>query len=315
MTVKASSLRLWTALWIVYLVWGSTYLAIRVMVRTMPPLLSGGLRFVLAGAILAGVLAVRERSLRVRPRELGASALLGAMLLTGGVGVVTVAETDIASSLAAIIASSVPLQVIVLRSVGGDRPPLSTLASVAVGLVGVTVVVAPGGGSEATAIGLALMVFATVSWSVGSFVSARAPTPRDPFVATAYEMIFGGAFLLLLGVAFGELGDVEAGAVSGESLAAFTYLVVVGSLVAFSAYVWLLHHAPISKVVTHQYVNPIVAVALGALVLGEELTRTTILGALLIVGSVFAVVRRERDAPAPAAQRSRETDEPVDQAA
>jgi drug/metabolite transporter (DMT)-like permease len=312
--VKASSLRLWTALWIVYLVWGSTYLAIRVMVRTMPPLLAGGLRFVLAGALLAGVLALRGQSLRARPRELGASALLGAMLLTGGVGVVTVAETDIASSLAAIIASSVPLQVILLRTAVGDRPSRTTLASVVVGLAGVALVVAPGGGAEATAIGLALMIFATVSWSVGSFVSPRLPTPRDPFVATAYEMLFGGALLLVLGAAVGEVGDVDAGALSGESLAAFAYLVVAGSLVAFSAYVWLLHNAPISKVVSHQYVNPIVAVVLGALVLGEELTATTLVGALLIVGSVFAVVRREGAEREPA-RPERPAGEPLDRAA
>ena len=136
-TMRPSALRLWTALWIVYLVWGSTYLAIRVMVRTLPPLLSGGLRFVLAGALLAGWLASRGSSLRISPRELAASALLGAMLLTGGVGVVTVAETDIASSLAAIIASSVPLQVVLLRTLAGDRPPRLTLASVVVGLAGV----------------------------------------------------------------------------------------------------------------------------------------------------------------------------------
>ena len=155
----------------------------------------------------------------------------------------------------------------------------------------------PGGGAESTSFGLALMIFATVSWSVGSFVSARMPLPRDPFVATTYEMLFGGALLLALGTAFGEPGDLDAAAVSGESLAAFAYLVVAGSLVGFSAYVWLLHHAPISKVVTHQYVNPIVAVVLGALLLGEDLTAATLAGAVLIVGSVFAVVRREREPP------------------
>src|SRR4029453_4384619 len=159
------------------------------MVRTMPPLLAGGLRFVLAGALLAALLALPGQSLRARPRELGASALLGAMLLTGGVGVVTVAETDIASSLAAIIASSVPLQVILLRTAVGDRPSRTPLASVVVGLAGVALVVAPGGGAEATAIGLALMIFATVSWSVGSFRSARLPTPPDPFGATLSESL------------------------------------------------------------------------------------------------------------------------------
>ena len=291
MSVRAERWKLWTALGIVYLVWGSTYLAIRVMVRTMPPFLAGGLRFAVAGALLAAWLAWRGRSLRVRRRELAAAALLGASLLTFGVGVVTYAEQDIASSLAAIIASSIALQVVLLRTFSGDRPRLLTLASVAIGLVGVGLV-ASGGGGESSTRGLVLMVAATISWSLGSFFSERLPLPGDRFVATSLEMLCGGAFLVVLGAATGELDDVHPAAVSGESLAALAYLTLVGSLVAFTAYVWLLGHAPISKVVTHQYVNPLVAIVLGSIFLGESLTVTALVGAVLIVGSVFAVVRR-----------------------
>lgn len=286
-------LRTWTALWTVYLVWGSTYLGIKVMVETMPAFLSAGLRFGLAGAILATALALRGRSLRVSRRELAASAAMGAMLLTFGVGVVTLAETRIASGVAAIIASSVPLQVVLLRSLARERVPQATLAGVAAGLCGVALVVVPGGSGGSSLTGLLIMLSASVSWSLGSYFSRRLPLPADPFVATAWEMLAAGLFLGVLGVAAGEAGDLHPAAFSGASLGAFAYLVVAGSLVGFSAYVWLLHNVPISKVVTHQYVNPVVAVLLGAAFLSEKLAWTTALGAVLIVGSVFAVVRQE----------------------
>jgi drug/metabolite transporter (DMT)-like permease len=286
-------LRTWTALWTIYLVWGSTYLGIKVMVRTMPAFLSAGLRFGLAGAILAAVLALRGRSLRVSRRELAASAAMGATLLTFGVGVVTLAETRIASSVAAIIASSVPLQVVLLRSLARERVSRATLAGVVAGLCGVALVVVPASGGGSSLTGLLIMLSASVSWSLGSFFSRRLPLPADPFVATAWEMLAAGLFLGVLGLAAGEAADVHPAAFSGASLGAFAYLVVAGSLVGFSAYVWLLHHVPISKVVTHQYVNPVVAVLLGAAFLSEKLAWTTLLGAVLIVGSVFAVVRQE----------------------
>jgi len=286
-------LRTWTALWTIYLVWGSTYLGIKVMVRTMPAFLSAGLRFGLAGAILATVLALRGRSLRVSRRELAASAAMGATLLTFGVGVVTLAETRIASSVAAIIASSVPLQVVLLRSLARERVSRATLAGVVAGLCGVALVVVPASGGGSSLTGLLIMLSASVSWSLGSFFSRRLPLPADPFVATAWEMLAAGLFLGVLGLAAGEAADLHPAAFSGASLGAFAYLVVAGSLVGFSAYVWLLHHVPISKVVTHQYVNPVVAVLLGAAFLSEKLAWTTLLGAVLIVGSVFAVVRQE----------------------
>ena len=177
-------LRTWTALWTLYLVWGSTYLGIKVMVETMPPFLSTGARFAFAGLLLAAVLALRGRSLRVTRRELAACAALGAALLTFGVGVVTVAETRIDSSVAAIIAGSVPLQVALLRLLSRQRIATTTLASVMVGLAGVALIVVPAGGSGSTLGGLAIMLAATISWSLGSFFSGRAPLPRDPFVAT-----------------------------------------------------------------------------------------------------------------------------------
>jgi drug/metabolite transporter (DMT)-like permease len=289
----AARWKLLTALWTVYLVWGSTYVAIKISVRTLPAILSAGARFVLAGALLALILALRGRSIRVTRRELASSALVGLSLLTFGVGMVTLAETRIDSSIAAMIAGSVPLQVIALRALARERVALATRLSVLVGLVGLGLVVIPGGEGASSAAGLALMIAASVSWSLGSFFGHRLPLPRDGFVATTWEMLSAGVFLLALGVATGELGTTDVGAFSLESIAAWLYLAVFGSLIGFTAYAWLLRNAPISKVVTHQYVNPLVAIVLGALLLGEELSLVTAVGAALIVGSVFVVVRGE----------------------
>jgi drug/metabolite transporter (DMT)-like permease len=282
-----------TALWTVYLVWGSTYLAIKISVRTLPAFLSAGFRFLLAGGLLAAILWVAGRSIRVTRRELASSALLGLSLLTLGVGVVTLAETRIDSSTAAMIAGSVPLQVIVLRALARERVALATRLSVLAGLAGLGFVVVPGGEGASSAVGLALMLGASVSWSLGSYFGHRLPLPQDGFVATTWEMLSAGFFLLVLGVATGELGTADPAAFSLESIAAWLYLGVFGSLVGFTAYAWLLRNAPISKVVTHQYVNPLVAIALGALLLGEEITLAVGIGAALIVGSVFVAVRSE----------------------
>jgi drug/metabolite transporter (DMT)-like permease len=290
----AARWKLLIALWTVYLVWGSTYVGIKISVRTLPAILSAGARFLLAGALLALILSLRGRSIRVTRRELASSAVLGLSLLTFGVGMVTLAETRIDSSIAAMIAGSVPLQVILLRSLARERVALATRLSVLVGLVGLGLVVLPGGEGASSAAGLALMVGATVSWSLGSFFGHRLPLPQDGFVATTWEMLSAGFFLVLLGIATGELGTTEPGSFSLESIAAWLYLAVFGSLLGFTAYAWLLRNAPISKVVTHQYVNPLVAIVLGAFLLGEQISLVTSLGAALIVGSVFVVVRGER---------------------
>jgi drug/metabolite transporter (DMT)-like permease len=295
--------KLLTALWTVYLVWGSTYFAIKISVRTLPAFLSAGSRFLLAGALLALILALTGRSIRVSRRELVSSALLGLSLLALGVGGVTLAETRIDSSTAAMIAGSVPLQVIVLRALARERVALATRLSVFAGLAGLALIVLPGGEGASSAIGLALALGASVSWSLGSFFGHRLPLPRDGFVATTWEMLSAGIILLVLGAARGELGTVDPAAFSLESIAAWLYLAVFGSLIGFTAYAWLLRNAPISKVVTHQYVNPLVAIILGAALLDEQLTVATGLGAALIVGSVFVAVRKEsatRKPPEPA---------------
>jgi drug/metabolite transporter (DMT)-like permease len=283
----------WAALLIVYFVWGSTYVGIKVVVDTLPPLLSAGSRFLVAAALLAAILAVRGRSLRVTRHELAASAFAGLLLLTLGVGVVHIAETRIDSSVAAMIAGTVPLQVILMRLAAGENPSRATRLSTLAGLTGLGLVVAPGLGAGSTAVGLAVMIGASISWSTGSFLSRRLSLPSDPFAAAVYEMAAAGVFLTGAALAVGEWGELDAAAFAADSIIAWAYLVVMGSLVGFTAYAWLLRVAPISLVVTHQYVNPLVAIALGMLLLGERPSPWTLVGSLLVVAAVYVAVRAE----------------------
>ena len=293
---NAPSWMVWTALWIVYIVWGSTYLAIRVTVETLPPLLTAGVRFMLAGGVIFLWLRIRKGkgAGRLTVSEMLWSTLIGAGLVFGGNGLVMIAEQDVPSSYAALIIASVPLWVVVLRYVLRERVNLMTLLSVLVGFIGVGVLVLPGdkpGG--ATTFGVFLLVLASISWASASFFAKKVPLPKDPFVNTAMQMVGGGAVCLIAGLIHGELATFAWSDVSDASVIAFSYLVSIGSLVAFTAYVWLLQNAPISKVATYAYVNPVIAIFLGWAILSEEITATVLIGAAIIVGSVAFTVRKE----------------------
>ena len=292
----------WIALAVVYVVWGSTYFGIKIAVETIPPLLAAGSRFFVAALLLAAILSWRGTSLRITRSELAATAFVGALLLGLGVGLVHVAETRIDSSVAAMIAGTVPLQIIMLRLIAGESPARATRLSTLTGLIGLGLVVAPGLGAGSTALGLAVMVSATMCWTLGSFMSKRVALPGDPFVASVYEMGFGGAFLLIGATVFGEYGDLGSGTFALDSMLAWVYLVVMGSLVGFTAYAWLLRVAPISLVVTHQYVNPLVAIALGMAFLGERPSPWTLAGAGLVIGAVYVAIRAEFPRKATAAR-------------
>jgi drug/metabolite transporter (DMT)-like permease len=313
--MTAPAKHVWIALLTVWVVWGSTYFGIKVVVDTMPPLLAGGSRFLVAGSILALALSLRGTSLRVTRRELVGSAAAGLLLLTFGVGLVHVAETRIDSSVAAMIAGTVPLQIILMRLAAGQDAARATRLSTLTGLVGLGLVVAPGLGGGSTAIGLAIMIAASMSWSIGSFFSSRLGMPRDPFVAAVYEMLAGGFFLTLGALALGEWSELGSATFAGDTIAAWVYLVIVGSIIGFTAYAWLLRVAPISLVVTHQYVNPLVAIALGVVLLAERPSPWTLLGAVLIIGAVYAAVRAEtpprRGRPETVAPRGTPADQTV----
>lgn len=286
----------WGALAIVYVVWGSTYLGIRVVVETMPPFLSAGARFIVAGLILAGLVAWRQgtAALKVTRVQLVSTAVVGLLLLLGGNGMVVLAETSVPSGLAALLIAVVPAWVVVLRRAFGERPGLGAYLGVLLGLAGLAVLTLPGLSGDVRLWGVLTVIVATVMWSVGSFSSSRIPMPANPFAASAYEMVAGGIGCLLVGLGRGEQYGFALDEVSGRSWTALGYLVVFGSVVAFTAYAWLLHSAPLSLVATYAYVNPVVAVLLGALILNEQLTWPIALGGAVVVAGVFLIVSTER---------------------
>ncbi|MFD7440690.1 EamA family transporter [Streptomyces sp. NPDC059909] len=286
----------WGALAIVYVVWGSTYLGIRVVVETMPPFLSAGARFIAAGLILSAIIAWRQgpSALKATRAQLTSAAVVGLLLLLGGNGLVVLAETAVPSGLTALLIAVVPAWVVVLRRAFGERPGIGAYSGVLLGLAGLAVLTLPGLSGDVRLWGVLTVIGATVMWSVGSFSSARIPMPANPFAASAYEMVAGGIGCLLVGLGRGEQHGFVLGDVSGRSWTALAYLVVFGSLIAFTAYAWLLHSAPLSLVATYAYVNPVVAVLLGALILNEQLTWPIALGGAVVVAGVCLIVSTER---------------------
>ena len=285
------------ALGIVYVVWGSTYLAIRVVVEEAPPLTSMGLRYSTAAVVLGTVLALRGglRRLAVTRRQALGAAFLGLMLPMMGNGMVSVGENlGAPSGVTALLIAVAPLIIVVFRAVEGDRPRLLTVLGVLMGFVGLAVLVLVGGGAGGGfPVGPALLImFASTCWAFGSYVQPRLWLPRDVFVTTVYEMLFGGLVLLTVGRLSGE--SFAAATYSPRTWTALGYLVVFGSVVAFTSYVWLLDNAPISFVATYAYVNPVVAVFLGWLVLGEPVTWAVVAGGGIVVAAVALVIRAER---------------------
>ena len=295
-------MRVWIALWTVYIVWGSTYLAIRYVVETIPGLLSAGLRFFTAGLIFMAWIAIRRggpQALKIGWRPLAGCAFVGIALLLGGNGLVVVAQDGgLPSGIAALVVATVPLWVVLFRSTTGDPVSRATVAWVIMGFAGVALLLLPGEQPEGATIGgILIVVAAAFCWAAGSFTSGRLGLPSDPIVTTAWQMVSGGAAILVVGLVAGEAGDVHVSEFSTESILAFAYLVVIGSLVAFTAYVWLLRNAPISQVATYAYVNPVVAIALGALFVDEEVTPLVAGAAAVIVASVAGTVRKEAPRP------------------
>ncbi|MBC6466844.1 EamA family transporter [Actinomadura alba] len=290
----------WAALIVVYIVWGSTYLGIGIVIETIPPLLGGAIRFIAAAVLLGIALMIRYGPgvLRVSPRRLGSAALVGLLLLTFGNGMVSIAEQHISTGMAALLVSSVPLWLVIFRAGSGDRPPVKTVAGVVIGFTGVALLSLLREGGSGSVVGVVIILVAALSWSIGSFLSSRLPMPGNTFVASVYEMAAGGLALTVLSATRGESFDL--GQVSTRSWVALAYLITFGSLLAFTSYVWLLDNAPISLVGTYAYVNPAVAVLLGAIVLSEQVTWPILAGGAVIIAGVGMVVSTERRAKRPA---------------
>lgn len=280
------------ALFLVYVIWGSIYLAIRLVIDEVPPLGSMGARFLLAALLMAAFLAFRGgwRRLRLTWRETAGASFLGVLLLACGNGLTSVGQLHgVPSGVTALLVAMVPLWICIYRTLSGDRPRVLELAGVGVGLIGLAVLVLPHGGEHAglPLVGVAVIVLSSVSWSFGSWIKPRIWLPRDVYVSATYQLLAAGAAMTLASVATGERLHGEIGL---RAWGAFGYLVVFGSIVGFTAYAWLLHHAPLSLVATHTYVNPVVAVALGSIALSEPVTPALVIGGAVVLVSVVLVV-------------------------
>ena len=292
-------LQIWVPLVVLWLVWGSTYLAIAVTTQTMPPLLSTALRF-LAAALILGVGLTMFKGigvLRVSIKEVAFAGLMGVMLLGVGLGTVSLAEQHIPSGIAALLVSVNALWVVLLRIRAGQRPSRLTLAGVAVGIVGLAFMLLPGGtavvsGTDGEVVlWSAAVLVSAFSWAFFSFKSTGYPLPRNVLVMTFYELAIAALALLGVGAVAGERLDFSV--VTQSSWIALSWL-VLASLIGYSAYGWLLNKAPLSLTSTYAYVNPVVAVLLGWLILSEPLTRDVIVGLTVVLGGVILVINGER---------------------
>jgi drug/metabolite transporter (DMT)-like permease len=294
---------IWVALGVVYLIWGSTYLGIRVMTAEMPPFASASLRFATAAVLLATVIAASRgwRSLRVTRRELAGAALVGALLIGGGNGLIVIAESPqfhLPSGIAALLVALSPLVLVVLRATAGDRPRPSSVIGVLVGLAGLALLFLPASGVSAFALSGGLLVLGAVaSWSGGSFATRYLPMPANPFVASVYEMLAGAGVGAVAALVRREPPMWAVADISPLAWATLAYMILFGSLLAFTAYVYLLQHAPISLASTYAYVNPVIALFLGAWLVHESLTGRVLVAAGIVVAGVALVVSTERPAP------------------
>jgi drug/metabolite transporter (DMT)-like permease len=297
----------------IYVIWGSTYLAIRYAIETLPPLGMAGVRFLIAGAGLYAWLAWRGETTRVTLRHWKGAALLGGLFFLGGNGGVCWSETRVPSGLAALVIACVPLWIVLLDWIrpGGSRPGRWVLAGAAMGILGVALLVSPGtarGGMDP--LGALVLILGGGSWALGTVVSKHLPHPGNHLTSTAMQMFAGGVLLLLASAATGELGSVSFEHVSGRSALALLYLIFFGSLIGFSAYNWLLQAMPPATAGTYAFVNPGIAVLLGWAVAGEPVTgRILAAGALIVVAVALIVTRRHGGAgagtrPAPPSPRN-----------
>src|SRR5881409_2465994 len=283
-----------------YLIWGSTYLGIRFAIETIPPLLMAGSRFLLAGIIMYAI-AWSQGIVESNWRNWRTSLIIGACLLLGGNGGVTISEKYIDSGLAALIVAIVPIYIVLLGWMTGLAPkptPIVWLALIG-GFVGVGILFGPAlhfSSNEARhpAIGISILLVSSFIWSVGSLYSRVAKHAASPFLTAAQQMLCGGMLLLFVGIATGELRRLHLGSISMLSVGSFIYLVIIGAVVGYTAYIWLLRHCEPAKVATYAYVNPIVAVLLGTLFAGETVSVRMLIAAALIIGSVALIITAQQ---------------------
>jgi drug/metabolite transporter (DMT)-like permease len=283
-----------------YVIWGSTYLGIRFAIETVPPFLMAGARFLLAGIIMYAIAWSQGigKSTWVNWRT---SLIIGACLLLGGNGGVTISEKYIDTGLAALIVAIVPIYMVLLGWVSGIAPRPSPIVWIALagGFLGIGILFGPAlhfpsNHGPNPAIGISILLVTSFIWSAGSIYSRHSKHAASPFLTAAQQMVCGGTLLLLAGVVAGEVPHLYLSSISMSSLIAFVYLVLIGAVVGYTAYIWLLRHCDPAKVATYAYVNPIVAVLLGTFFAGEKVTMRTLIAGCLIIGSVALVITAQQ---------------------
>ncbi len=293
--------QLWLNLWLVYIIWGSTYLAIALAVKDMPPLIAMGTRFIFAALVLGTWLTIKNgaRALRITRNQFINVSVMGGLLLGGANGSVAAAERYAPSGIVALIISMLPVWILIMRAMSGDRPTKVGLLGVAIGLAGVAILLKPGSIHPLQGVTSNVMVWwcfvallGNLGWAIGSFLAPKFSMPASSYVATFYQLIAGGFILVAIGTMTGErISDwADAGPAAWWS---WIYLAFIGSIVAYSAYFWLVRNAPISLTSTYAYVNPVIAVALGVIFLNEKINLSYVLGGGVVILGVLLVVTNE----------------------
>ncbi len=301
-SVSASRTKVLLAFLAVYVIWGSTYLAIRFAIETIPPFLMAGVRFVVAGSVLF-IWARMRGAAQPTIGQWRSTAIVGLLLLVGGNGGVVWAEQLVPSGLTALLVATVPLWMVLLEWIGpgGGRPTRTVAAGIGIGFVGVAILVGPGelaGAERIDPRGAVVLIGASLAWATGSLYSRRASLPPAPLLGAGMHMLTGGAALLVLGLLSGEVARVELGQISARSSLALAYLIVFGALVGFTAYIWLLRATAPTRVATYAYVNPVVAVVLGWALADEPLGPRVLLAAATIVAAVAVITSARARVPA-----------------
>lgn len=289
----------------IYFLWGTTYIAIRIAVETIPAFLMAGIRFVTAGTITFIFLRWRGVPLPTRS-QWRTAAIIGAFLLVGGNGLVTWAEKQVPSSIAALVVATMPLWMTLFDWLlfQGSKPGRQTAVGLLLGLVGIGLLVGPEqirGTADFDLFSLLVLIAAPILWSLGSLYARRVSLPENVLMTTAMQMLTGGGLLLLAALITGEAGQLQAAVITSQSLWALLYLIFFGSIVAYTAYVWLLQTVQPARVATYTYINPIVAVALGWLILSEPITPLMLVAMVVIVLAVILITMQRSQRPAPSA--------------
>lgn len=286
--------KIWIALIALYIVWGSTYLGIKVAIETIPPFFQAGVRFLASGLIILAWQKAAGQDMPTR-KQWVSTAVIGNLLLLGGNGLVSWAEQFIPSGIAAVIIATVPLSLVLMEALrpGGIKPTWQSIAGLLVGFMGIFILAGPaelsGSRTGLNPLGVIALLFATILWAIGSIYSKNADLPKGSLVTTGAEMLMGSIGLFIISLLTGELNGWDPAGVSARSLGGLFYLITIGSIAGFGSYIWLLQNAPISLVATYAYVNPIVAVILGYFIGNEPLESRTWMAAAIIIGAVIFI--------------------------